>query len=565
MLELTLNEAAHTIATGLVFLFGLGVAIHIVSRHLVRRTRVLLAKLSLGDRWIFAVVAIIVAFLIGMAAENLSDRSVTEAESGLRAAVLFTDDGRLTSLGRDLYDKDALDAHGMAGASDSDAVITALNSLYFQAKNKVFQDPNYFRELSLIQARINFARSLALVAGVLLFLALIGVVATVARYLNGVPALAPKNQRLALRAVIALVFSWVLCALTLSSFCREEDEFNERVFGYYNTILAGQSSPSPVYKAPEKLPLSGITQWNNGYLAVTNANRNIAPRLYNMEYYNNNFRAYPAIVDWKDLTPYKPRDVQSVCAVKSTAGSGDSVWLLESRRRVDEAAGVRGLGRLVRLVERPRQKTSIATVIYSLFPRCRFGLARAPDFCDNVLYSAPRGPAAQFIYGGHRKLPEDFGATANGMHCWRGPDDRPWFVVAENGGGAESRLRVWRLLAGEGTISKEEEQERVTLSGIVRVTGLTAEVRQGDAAQYLWGAAQGDGDSTDGRIYRVAKITSGVEETRVKKIDPPSLCRVERGKTLAGIALSANLGEFVVVEAGAGARHELARVVVGCE
>ena len=49
-----------------------------------------------------------------------------------------------------------------------ECILSHTRSLYYEAKNTTYRDPNYFEELERIQDRVNFARSVAFAFGLLL-------------------------------------------------------------------------------------------------------------------------------------------------------------------------------------------------------------------------------------------------------------------------------------------------------------------------------------------------------------------------------------------------------------
>lgn len=121
-----------------------------------------------------------------------------------------------------------------------------VNSVYYQAKNTVYREDNYFKELGLIQNRIDFARSLSVISVLFIVLTFTFFVMAVAkifylRFSRNDHSMS-KIPRLAISTVIlSMVFAGVFLAAR-DAYAAEEAEFNRRVFGYYASMKQEQAS-----------------------------------------------------------------------------------------------------------------------------------------------------------------------------------------------------------------------------------------------------------------------------------------------------------------------------------
>ena len=117
---------------------------------------------------------------------------------------------------------------------------TAIDNLYYNAKNTVYAHEQHSEELKKIQARLEFTRSLSM----------IGFIYFVIAFVVGTPlfiALLPqrKDKRKTasrlykLRAKIPVVVGTLLLVyfFSLWAFALETKAFNKRAFGYFSTML----------------------------------------------------------------------------------------------------------------------------------------------------------------------------------------------------------------------------------------------------------------------------------------------------------------------------------------
>ena len=562
MFLVSLNEVMYTIASGLLSLAGIFMPICLFSQTfskwlLARFYSDLMKAENRVLSFTLIVVVVILSFIAGMLAEHISD-SLTEnlqlreldflSESRLRAEILFNDDGTLRSQGRELYDVGALQEFGLNYTTDTGSVV---NSLYYRAKNTVYQHRNYFLELSRIQTHIDFARSLAVIS---LFLSCFGIV-TIFMFL-GVNKVKSGEVGWA-RVGTPAVFVCVYISMFISggvSFLSDETEFNKRVFGYYSTILANaKSSPQPKDSKELRVPLSGIIRWGDDYIVVSDEKGNSLPRLYNLEFRkrsNHPPRIYPVSVDWRDLNSTKPTDIESICTTGNVDKGDGDIWVLESGYYEDEEVGVYKPGRLVQL--------------------------------------KPSTGPHQLAYAGHAEF-ESLSATKykdiEGMHCWRIGDNLPVFVVAERGDSDPATLHVWGIKEKEKkkkqrgkkwtvekrqscTVPELEYLSNESSGADVRwISGLTGEPQGQNAniKQTLWATGGveievGDKLKLASVVYRVAEIRS--EGSSICVVKEPKQCLEFPKDKFEGIAMTGNPGEFAIVADNE--KHGLARVVRGC-
>lgn len=121
-----------------------------------------------------------------------------------------------------------------------------INQMYYDAKNRVYQESTYFTELQEIEKRLNFARSLTFLClgYAIIFLGLLA-----ASY---VPS---KNEFCIKLNQKQRVIFFILCVYTLGTFLAKESfrsetiNYNLRVFGYYASL-----AQSDLNKAKDKTP-----------------------------------------------------------------------------------------------------------------------------------------------------------------------------------------------------------------------------------------------------------------------------------------------------------------------
>jgi hypothetical protein len=197
--------------------------------------------------------------------------------------------------------------------------------LYYEAKNTVYREANYYNELRQIQTRIDFARSSALLS---LLLAVIGLVfavtAAVQPNLGGRIALRWKLAHQALPygalAVRTLVVPALIGILFLGRFayCQEEMEFDKRVYGYFFSLTAksaGDAAKAETDKRCGPIGYSGLASIDKStFLVVHDTKADCAePRLGTLTVHAGETPLYaPLKVNW-GAEP--PNDFEAACSV----------------------------------------------------------------------------------------------------------------------------------------------------------------------------------------------------------------------------------------------------------
>jgi hypothetical protein len=129
----------------------------------------------------------------------------------------------------------------VSGEQQVSAILGAVDGVYYDAKNRVYREETYFRELSDISERLNFTRSLTLLCFCFAILyaafAAGAFIPVVARFLD-----IDKAER---RTVLVLCALFVVGLWFGSSAYRSESiSYDMRVFGYY-VSLANKTEPAP--------------------------------------------------------------------------------------------------------------------------------------------------------------------------------------------------------------------------------------------------------------------------------------------------------------------------------
>lgn len=131
--------------------------------------------------------------------------------------------------------------------------------IYYNAKNKVYTEDNYFKELMDIQHRVDFIRSLALSSRLLLVATLIiylilRLKLTNSTLVNKVKRLFPVSQdqtgeaddhdkgrsKPLNRIIVPFIILMVFIIFTCYTYKHEKKEFNKRVFGYYLSLVKSE-------------------------------------------------------------------------------------------------------------------------------------------------------------------------------------------------------------------------------------------------------------------------------------------------------------------------------------
>jgi hypothetical protein len=149
-----------------------------------------------------------------------------------------------------------LDSWFASGASALPSAWSELpNALYYQAKNRVYLEANYFSEMSKIQTRLEFSRSLAMLSRLFLIatpvVAVVGLVAALFRSWRRrlktraggreSPLLdATARADLRKRSVAAGSIGILLLSVHVLAFCaylHEQEAYYKRAFGYFSSLL----------------------------------------------------------------------------------------------------------------------------------------------------------------------------------------------------------------------------------------------------------------------------------------------------------------------------------------
>lgn len=125
---------------------------------------------------------------------------------------------------------------------ECEALVKRIDMRYYRAKNRVYRNNNYFTELQGIQRRIDFMRALMFTSIASIISILIGLI------LSLIPHLTSKNfgsrnpfiqhcKKLhKIQLIILFVIMTVFWFLTSFTWEHEEEQFDLRVFGYYNSL-----------------------------------------------------------------------------------------------------------------------------------------------------------------------------------------------------------------------------------------------------------------------------------------------------------------------------------------
>jgi 5'-nucleotidase (lipoprotein e(P4) family) len=142
--------------------------------------------------------------------------------------------------------------------------------MYYSAKNWAYQQPTYFAELEALQRHVDWARSLFLITSWMLVVGLgLGAAKSVlaAMFSSSDPEKPSRVEGVAWDRMVALSFGLLgVAILARLSHGHAELQFNERVFGYYQTHLT-VDGPPPL---PEALRLDAHlwTQTSGEYHAI---------------------------------------------------------------------------------------------------------------------------------------------------------------------------------------------------------------------------------------------------------------------------------------------------------
>jgi hypothetical protein len=232
--------------------------------------------------------------------------------------------------------------------------------VYYPAKNRVYQEGNYYEELAAIQKRIDFARSITLIAATL-FIAMFAIAAvkllawlvfSTHRVLKdevwSLPPLNLSSKRRWAAIAVNLSMSWTLRVLlgggvlagtlyacSLFSYHAEEMEFNRRTFGYYANLIADpQSQVNIVASGMGGVSAALQLPRNEGYIAIADAKENLGnhidiSRIAHLKLTEQGMsRFVPIPTIWKKEHP-TPSDLEAACWVQP----GETLLVIEGSYR----------------------------------------------------------------------------------------------------------------------------------------------------------------------------------------------------------------------------------------
>ncbi|MGJ8641382.1 MAG: hypothetical protein ACSHYA_18480 [Opitutaceae bacterium] len=220
---------------------------------------------------------------------------------------------------------------------DPDILSGAASLVYYNSKNRVFLERNYYDELSAIQKRIDFVRSTSLIFLIATCYALMMLIIhrprakrradLITRFLYGNIKCYPRLNSHLKRATV-LVFCLTLFFSCRFAFANMEQDFNRRVFGYFRTnIITGNFSypvPSPKSLQNEStLPgISGIAPWiNPKQFIVAHDTKRVNPgsRIGLLTVSNDTIGYKSVKIQLPENMP-PPSDIESICAVPGEPG-----------------------------------------------------------------------------------------------------------------------------------------------------------------------------------------------------------------------------------------------------
>ncbi|QDV18474.1 Lipoprotein E precursor [Gimesia panareensis] len=289
--------------------------------------------------------------------------------------ILQPDVGLITDRLKPLHQKflkDPLEFHTQTPSlSDSsliesrrEAEIRVINKIYYLAKNWCYQQPNYYKELEGIQRRIDFSRSCFLIASWTFVIGLIGVILILLiKRMSGQKGrpLYSLRRRLFKRFRIVTVSCILLGVVSYIGYDRSENNFNERVFGYFVTNLDLEKAhiPVPVSGQPPQVML-GANLWLQSSLEYEGVCRTIYQAAFNQINQTINKlktgkqspdRKPLAVVMDLDETVFDNRKFQTYL-LQSGKTYNTELWRSWVRNHVDDVALVPGAEELIQRLKK---------------------------------------------------------------------------------------------------------------------------------------------------------------------------------------------------------------------
>ncbi|TWT63977.1 hypothetical protein [Rubinisphaera italica] len=244
----SLAKISTSIGIGAFFLLGLCLIIELIRPSFILRY----LKSDHIPKGISTSFVLAIAFVFGLLIENLSsyvaDRidylTPLPNEKSLRAQVLLREglkdrytnsDYMMDFLFKTNVPQEQIDIL-KNGAGDTPLKDLSVNDIYYTAKNIVYREDNYFIELTYFQSRVNFARSFTLACVLLTTFSLFAILFCF-NSPNKIPA-----KILVKRILFCVLLFFCLYVIGRYAYTSEEIEFNQRVFGYFLSLIHSANS-----------------------------------------------------------------------------------------------------------------------------------------------------------------------------------------------------------------------------------------------------------------------------------------------------------------------------------
>ena len=337
-----------------------------------------------------------------------------DSEAKIRTRVLFEENGSLTSLGLELHRHGVLDAFGYRTVGK---LTDLTDPLYYFAKNIVFTYENYFQELRDIQVRIDFIRSFAIISLLLFLSSIIRLVsAWVSKDntgdLDGEGKIMIENDKVVYAMLCCSIAFLLLWWASIQGYEYEEEQFNERVYGYFSTLVASGKESIPIIANMTPPSISGLTTLKEASkehrFAVVDSKDSFTSRIFRIDRDQMSIYFEPLIVDWGKYSV--PTDLEGICS------AGSSIWVLESSRWRNN------IPRLMELRQDQQPMWNVGRVV---------------------------------------ELPNI--KNIEGLECNRAKDEELWFLFGERGEGNENTELIRYRLNDKGGVAYLQNSPRYTI------------------------------------------------------------------------------------------------------
>ena len=364
-MEFNIEELGTTLAVGAYIIFG--AEILLLAYFGSNVNRIIKAGERLGA-WGSRSLVVVACFAIGMITEDLSNKfvdninwwqeiSILPAENELRSKSLFgkVPPEKFSDLTQNAAKNRLLSTYGGKHGEEIEYLINhndkaslkkikqndffeAANKLYYQAKNAVYLEDNYFAELRRIQVRIDFARSFAIISVILLFTTLILFLLKLIfpnLQLDHFPGVKfvkhkkSKTQKISHlqyieRTIGGVIIFGLLFVIGHSAYSSEEREFNSRVFGYFITLhLNGQLVTQRFPTASGTTSgISGMASIGTREFVAIHDHKDHEPfsRISLLKVMPSGYiTLYALPIDWKGITPLT-NDLEAICPLDKNSG-----------------------------------------------------------------------------------------------------------------------------------------------------------------------------------------------------------------------------------------------------